>query len=100
MLLYHERHVAVTLGDWVEIPHFHFRIKLIFDRLSIPFVILTFALCGTVGAFGVKYLHRDPGYHRFFMLYAIFMMGMILTSAAGTIETLFTGWEFVGLGRS
>lgn len=100
MLLSDQTHVTVDLGNWVDIPHFHFRMKLIFDRLSIPFVILTFALCGTVGAFAVKYLHREPGYHRFFIMYAIFVMGMILTAAAGTIETLFTGWEFVGLSST
>ncbi len=100
MLIYGERHVAVDLGNWVNIEEFHFRFKLIFDRLSIPFVILTFALCGTVGAFCVKYLHREAGYHRFFMMYAIFVMGMILTASAGTIETLFVGWEFVGLSSA
>ena len=100
MLLHGERHITVELGNWVNIPDFHFRFKLVFDRLSIPFVILTFALCGTVGAFCVKYLHREPGYHRFFILYAIFVMGMILTASAGTIETLFVGWEFVGLSSA
>jgi NAD(P)H-quinone oxidoreductase subunit 5 len=100
MLLSGTTHVELDLGNWVAIDHFHFRLKVIFDRLSIPFVILTYALCGTVGAFAVKYLHREPGYHRFFMMYAIFVMGMILTSAAGTIETLFTGWEFVGLSSA
>lgn len=100
MLLQGETHVPVELGNWVEIPHFHFRFKLIFDRLSIPFVVLTFALCGTIGAFGERYLHRERGYHRFFMLYAIFVLGMILTASAGTIETLFTGWELVGLSSA
>jgi NAD(P)H-quinone oxidoreductase subunit 5 len=93
-------HRELDLGNWVHVGDFHFRLKLIFDRLSIPFVILTYALCGTVGAFAVKYLHREPGYHRFFMLYAFFVMGMILASAAGTIETLFAGWEFVGLSSA
>lgn len=100
MLVFGERHVPVDLGNWVDIPHFHFRLKFIFDRLSIPFVVLTFTLCGTIGAFGERYMHREAGYHRFFMMYSIFVMGMVLTAAAGTIETLFTGWEFVGLSSA
>ncbi|MFO0917456.1 MAG: proton-conducting transporter membrane subunit [Planctomycetaceae bacterium] len=100
MLIWGQRHVPVDLGNWVHIGEFHFRFKLIFDRLSIPFVVLTFALCGTVGAFCVKYLHREAGYHRFFMMYSIFVMGMVLTASAGTIETLFVGWEFVGLSSA
>jgi NAD(P)H-quinone oxidoreductase subunit 5 len=45
-------------------------------------------------------LHREPGYNRFFVLYAIFVLGMVVTSLAGTIETLFTGWELVGLSST
>jgi NAD(P)H-quinone oxidoreductase subunit 5 len=42
-------------------------------------------------------MHREPGYNRFFVLYAVFVLGMVLTALAGTIETLFAGWELVGL---
>lgn len=102
MLVFDTRHVPVNLGDWVVIPeqHFHFTLKLVFDRLSIPFVILSFLLCGTIGAFANVYLHREPGYHRFFVLYAMFLLGMVVSAVAGTIETLFTGWELVGLSSA
>ena len=102
MLFLDIRHVPIELGNWVAIPqqHFHFHLKLIFDRLSVPFAILSFVLCGTVGAFGSRYLHREPGYHRFFMFYALFLLGMIVSSLAGTIETLFLGWELVGLSSA
>lgn len=100
MLITGTRHVPIELGDWVSIPHYHFHIKFIFDRLSVPFVILTFLLCGTVGAFAANYMHREPGFTRFHISYAIFVLGMVTTSLAGTIETLFTGWEFVGLSSA
>jgi NADH:ubiquinone oxidoreductase subunit 5 (subunit L)/multisubunit Na+/H+ antiporter MnhA subunit len=102
MLLQGKRFVPVDLGNWVSLPdqHFHFRIKFVFDRLSVPFAILSFVLCGTVGAFASKYLHRERGFHRFFVLYAMFLLGMIVSSLAGTIETLFLGWELVGLSSA
>lgn len=90
-------HFSVGVADWVNLPDYHFSLKLIFDRLSVPFVILSFVLCGTIAAFTRRYLHRERGYHRFFMLYSLFVLGMVLTSLAGTIETLFAGWELVGL---
>ena len=72
-----------------------FSLKLVFDRCP--------CLCHSY----VRAVELSPrceplsasrgGYNRFFVLYAMFMMGMILTSLAGTIETLFAGWEFVGL---
>lgn len=102
MLVTGARIVPIELGDWVVIHHenFHFHLKLIFDRLSVPFVILSFVLIGTIGAFANQYLHREPGYGRFFLLYALFLVGMIVATLAGTIEVLFLGWELVGLSSA
>jgi len=97
MLASGTRFVIVGLAEWVVVPHYHFSVKLIFDRLSVPFVILSFVLCGTIAAFATKYMHRERGYNRFFTLYAMFLLGMVTTAVAGTIETLFAGWELVGL---
>ncbi len=100
MLVLGTRHVPIPLGRWVSIPHYHFVFKFEFDRLSVPFVILTFLLCGTIGAFCNRYMHRERGFNRFFVFYSLFVLGMIMTSLAGTIETLFTGWELVGLSSA
>jgi NAD(P)H-quinone oxidoreductase subunit 5 len=101
MLIQGTRHVPIDLGTWVEIPHhYHFSVKFVFDRLSVPFAILSFVLSGTISAFATKYMHREPGFNRFFVLYAIFVLGMAITALAGTIETLFTGWELVGLSSA
>jgi NAD(P)H-quinone oxidoreductase subunit 5 len=100
MLVQGTRHVPIELGHWVAIEHFHFSVKLVFDRLSVPFVILTFLLCGTVSAFAAKYMHREPGFSRFFVLLAMFVLGMVVASLAGTIETLFAGWELVGMSSA
>src|SRR5262249_50927263 len=51
MLLDGTRHESIELGEWVVIPGYHFSVKLTFDRLSVPFAILSFVLCGTVAAF-------------------------------------------------
>jgi NAD(P)H-quinone oxidoreductase subunit 5 len=103
MLLHDTRREVIDLGEWVAIPQhhvYHFQIKLVFDRLSVPFAILSFLLCGTISAFATRYLHREPGFNRFFVLYALFVLGMELTSLADTIETLFAGWELVGLSSA
>ena len=100
MLLHGTRHESIEVGDWVVIPDYHFEVKLVFDRLSVPMAILSFVLCGTIASFTTRYLHREPGYNRFFVLYALFVVGIVLTSLAGTIETLFAGWELVGLSSA
>ncbi|MCA9057982.1 MAG: oxidoreductase [Planctomycetaceae bacterium] len=102
MLCFDRRHVPLELGHWVDVAeeHFHFHLKFVFDRLSVPFVILTYVLVGTIGAFASRYLHRESGFHRFFFCYALFLTGMVASTIAGTIETLFFGWEFVGLSSA
>lgn len=102
MLLTGRHYVPVEVGNWVSLEDegFHFHLKFIFDRLSIPFLILVHVLCGVVGAFAKRYLHREEGYRRFFLLYSMFFMGMVWSALAGTIETLFFGWELVGLSSA
>jgi len=100
MLVTGARYVPIELGSWVVIPHYHFSVKFVFDRLSVPFVILSFVLCGTIGSFANRYMHRESGFNRFFVFYALFAVGMVVASLAGTIETLFAGWELVGLSSA
>jgi NADH:ubiquinone oxidoreductase subunit 5 (subunit L)/multisubunit Na+/H+ antiporter MnhA subunit len=102
MLALDTRYVPIELGDWISIEqeHFHFHLKFVFDRLSVPFTVLSFVLCGVVGTFTRRYLHREAGYNRFFLCYSFFFAGMVISSLAGTIETLFFGWELVGLSSA
>jgi NAD(P)H-quinone oxidoreductase subunit 5 len=102
MLLSGDRYVPLELGNWVSIPeeNFHFHIKFVFDRLSMPFLILSLVLIGTIGAFANRYLHREAGYGRFYLMFALFLLGMVVATLAGTIETLFFGWELVGLSSA
>lgn len=102
MLASGTRQVPIELGHWVALreEHFHFHLKFVFDRLSVPMSILSFVLVGTIGAFAHQYLHREAGFCRFFVLFALFLLGMISAVLAGTIEVLFVGWELVGLSSA
>jgi NAD(P)H-quinone oxidoreductase subunit 5 len=102
MLVTGIRHVPLEVGHWVNLgpEHFHFKVKLVFDRLSVPFVILSYVLCGAISAFAHSYLHREHGFGRFFVCFALFLLGMVVASVAGTIELLYAGWELVGLSSA
>lgn len=93
-------HVPIELAEWVAVSGYHFTLKIVFDRLSTAFVILALALSAVVGAFTTSYLHREPGFQRYFLLYALFVLGMVTASLAATIETMFAGWEMVGLSSA
>lgn len=93
---------VLDLGNFVEIgtEHFHFHIEFLFDRLSVPMVLMTFVLVGVIGSFANIYLAGDAGYHRFFLAFSMFLVGLLFAFLAGTIETLFFGWELVGLSSA
>ncbi|MBL9130128.1 MAG: hypothetical protein JNG86_02950, partial [Verrucomicrobiaceae bacterium] len=87
----------IELGDWVITPHYHLKFEFVLDLLSLSYVMLTLVLCAVIGAFSTRYLHRERGYERFFVLFALFLLGMVTASLSDTVETLFAGWEMVGL---
>lgn len=90
----------LSLGTIVAVDEYRFELRLLFDWLSIPFLLLSLFLCGVTGLFAHRYLHREPGYNRFFVLYALFALGMTLSAVAGSMETLVAGWEMVGLSSA
>lgn len=88
---------AIELGDWVITPHYHLKFEFVLDLLSLSYVMLTLVLCAVIGAFSTRYLHHERGYARFFVLFALFLLGMVTAALSDTVETLFAGWEMVGL---
>jgi NADH-quinone oxidoreductase subunit L len=89
--------LSVPLGDWFHAGGHHFGLLLHADRLSLPMMALCIVLAGVVGAFSVRYLHREPGFNRFFLLLHLFTFGSILVFAAGSLDLLIAGWELVGI---
>jgi NADH:ubiquinone oxidoreductase subunit 5 (subunit L)/multisubunit Na+/H+ antiporter MnhA subunit len=58
---------------------------------------LTAGVCGAIGRFSSRYLHRERGYLRFFLLLSLFAGGMELLVLGGSFDLLFAGWELVGV---
>lgn len=87
----------VHLGTWFAVGHHEATIDLVADGLSVPYVCFSTGLCLLVNAFAGRYLHREPGFTRFFVLLTLFGLGMNLMVLAGSIDVLFAGWEFIGI---
>ena len=90
----------VHLGTWFSVGHHDATVDLVADGLSVPYVCFSTGLCALVNAFAGKYLHREPGFTRFFVLLALFGTGMNLMVLAGSIDVLFAGWEFLGISST
>lgn len=97
MMLLGRRMATFRIGDWFGIGHYHFPISLVADHLSIPFGLLSSGLLLITGLFSGRYLHRESGYLRFYLLLCLFGSSTLLLVFAGGLDFAFFGWELVGL---
>lgn len=89
--------VMVNAGAWISVGGYKFPLTLRADGIGLAFLALTAALSGLIGHFSTTYLHREPGFFRFFLLLHLFAFGALLAFAAGSFDLLAVGWEFIGI---
>ncbi|NGZ05814.1 MAG: hypothetical protein G8237_05600 [Magnetococcales bacterium] len=68
--------------------------------LDLPALVMTTLValgCLTAGRFGINYMHREPGFHRFFATLCLFASGMFWIALAGNALLTFVGWELAGV---
>jgi NAD(P)H-quinone oxidoreductase subunit 5 len=90
----------LSYGAWSTTHEGGIAIEFLVDRLALAFAALSTAIAGVVSAFSNRYLHRESGYNRYFVLLAIFVTGMLMVALAGNVAVLFIGWELVGLSSA
>lgn len=84
VVLYHAQHSA-------------FSIDFFFDRNTMVYGTVTSAITFLVLIFSRYYIHRERGYKRFFNNVLFFYAGLNVILLAGNFETLFAGWEMIGV---
>ena len=77
--------------------HFVFAIQFYYDHITAVYSIVGAILFFLVSTFSRYYMHRDEGYKRFFNTILFFALGYNLIIFSGNFETLFIGWEIIGL---
>ncbi len=76
---------------------FEFLVDFFFDRVGAVYVVMGAVLTFLITFYSRYYLHRETGYKRFFNTVLFFYLGYNVTVLAGNFETLFVGWEILGL---
>lgn len=87
-------HTLVTL---FEKPGFIFTIIFRYDAVTAAFSITGALLFLVVATFSKYYMHRDEGYKRYFNTILLFAFGYNLIVLSANFETLFIGWEIIGI---
>jgi NADH:ubiquinone oxidoreductase subunit 5 (subunit L)/multisubunit Na+/H+ antiporter MnhA subunit len=85
-------HHVVEAKDFVlyQSENYSFFLDFYFDEISAVYLLVGSILTFLVTIYSRYYLHREPGYKRFFNTMLFFYLGY-------NLETLFIGWEILGI---
>lgn len=86
------KHVVLFKSGNIEIF-----IDFYFDRVTAVFCTVGSLIATLVSVFSRYYMHRDGGFKRYFGTVLLFFLGYNLVIFAGNFETLFVGWEILGI---
>lgn len=86
------KHFTFYKEDTIEIF-----LDFYFDKITATFSILGDFISLLIIIFSKYYLHRDSGFKRFFNTVLLFYFGYNVIVFSGNFETLFIGWEFLGI---
>lgn len=76
---------------------YDFYIDFLVDGITLTYLLMGTLLTFIVTIYSRYYLHREPGYKRFFNIILLFYLGFIVAIFSGNLETLFIGWEILGV---
>lgn len=87
----------LRVGTFYEAGDYGFELRFLVDKLAIAVALLSGLLLLLTSRFSAHYLHREPGFLRFFVLMLTFAAGLQLLVLGGSYDLLFAGWELVGI---
>ena len=92
-------HPTLNLKDIIlyQTDTYTFLIDFCFDKITAVYLFVGAFLTFLVTVYSRRYLHREEGYKRFFNTILLFYFGYNITIFAGNFETLFVGWEILGI---
>ncbi len=85
--------------EWVifESGNYHFYVDFYVDNVTAFFAITGSSITLIILQFSRYYMHMEQGFKRFFSVILLFYFGYNWTVMSGNFETLFLGWEILGI---
>ena len=90
----------VEFGEWLRMGDYVVPVVCIIDGLSVTISLFASVLTSLVARFSRTYLHKEPGFVRFFGLLGLFATGTQLVAYSGALELFFAGWEIIGIASA
>lgn len=76
---------------------YEFFLEFTFDKVTGAYLFVGSTLTFLVTMYSRYYMHREHGYKRFFNTIQFFYVGYNIIIFAGNLETMFIGWEVLGI---
>lgn len=76
---------------------YEFLIDFYFDKVTAVYLLVGAFVTFLIIRYSSFYLHLESGYKRFFNTILLFFLGYNITVLSGNFETLFIGWELLGI---
>lgn len=92
-------HPTLNVKDIVlfKSHEYEFYLDFCFDKITAVYLFVGSFLTFLITIYSRYYLHRESGYKRFFNTILFFYFGYALAILSGNLETLFIGWEILGI---
>jgi NADH-quinone oxidoreductase subunit L len=92
-------HATLNIKDIAlfQSPGYEFFVDFYFDKITAMYLFVGSFLTFLVTIYSRAYLHREAGYKRFFNTVLFFYLGYNIVIFSGNLETLFIGWEILGI---
>ncbi len=91
---------TVDYGSWLQLGSYRIPAVAHIDLTAVVLSLLGAVLTWLVCRFSYTYLHREPGFARFFILLMMFASGLQLIAFAGALDLFFAGWELLGISSA
>ncbi len=86
-----------SFGRWLHSGSLNIDFNLSSAPLNLGIAALFGLLLVIVMRFAVNYMHREPGFQRFFFILNLFAAAMLLLVLSGNALFSFVGWELAGV---
>ena len=86
----------LSFATWLPAAEAPVTLSFLLDAVSLPAATMA-ALVGWLAMrFSANYLHREAGFHRFYIVLGVFLAGIQLVFLSGNAVIAFVGWEMCG----
>jgi NADH-quinone oxidoreductase subunit L len=86
----------LNIFSWIPVAGLNVNFALLVDPLSVTMALFVTGVSTAIHLYSIGYMHRDPGFDRFFIYLNLFLFSMLVLVLSNNFLFNFLGWEGVG----